>query len=283
MSTLTLHAPAKINLRLKIRGKRADGYHEIETLMQRIGLRDTLRLSPRPDGIELVCPGHPELAGEHNLAVRALDLLSRELGRPLSFRIHLTKRIPWGAGLGGGSSDAAAVLRGVNDRLGRPVSPERLARLAARLGSDVPFFLLEGSAWARGRGERLAPVPGLPAWWVVLVFPGFPLSTAWVYGQLKIPLTKKLNRTIIKSLKITPDDIPVKFLENDLEQAVFPQYPVLADLKEALLRQGAVGALMTGSGSTVFGLWKNKTAAARAVQALRQEGWKQVLLVRGLP
>ncbi|MBI5585875.1 MAG: 4-(cytidine 5'-diphospho)-2-C-methyl-D-erythritol kinase [Deltaproteobacteria bacterium] len=283
MSVLTFKAPAKINLRLKILGKRADGYHEIETLMQRIGLWDTIRLRPGSRGTQLVCPGYPELEGRHNLAVKALDLLSEELGRPLSFRIHLTKRIPMGAGLGGGSSDGAAVLKGVNDWLGRPVSSDRLFDLAARLGSDVPFFLLEQAAWARGRGERLEPAPGLPSWWVVLVFPGFPLSTSWVYGQLKIPLTKKNKRIIIKGLKIETDMLPAELLENDLEQAVFPRYPVLAGLKEALQRRGADGALMTGSGSTVFGLWPDKAGAVRAVQGLKTEGWKQVLLARGLP
>lgn len=283
MPTLTLQAPAKINLRLKILGKRTDGYHEIETLLQRIGLWDTLRLQPRDRGVELVCPKNPELAGPENLAVKALDRLSAEIGRPLPFRIHLTKRIPWGAGLGGGSSDAAAVLKGVNDWLGRPVSLDRLSRLAAQLGSDVPFFLLEQTAWARGRGERLDPAPGWPAWWVVLVFPGFPLATAWVYGRLKIPLTKKNKPIIIKSLKIDPGLPPAAFWENDLEQAVFPHYPVLAGLKEALRRQGAAGALMSGSGSTVFGLWKNKAAAARAARDLRDQGWPHVFLVRGLP
>jgi 4-diphosphocytidyl-2-C-methyl-D-erythritol kinase len=142
---------------------------------------------------------------------------------------------------------------------------------------------LEQAAWARGRGELLEPAPGLPSWWVVLVFPGFPLPTPWVYGQLKIPLTKKNKGIIIKSLKIEPDSAPAEFLENDLEQAVFPHYPVLAGLKEDLRRRGADGALMTGSGSTVFGLWKEKTAAARAVRGLKTEGWKQVLLARGLP
>jgi 4-diphosphocytidyl-2-C-methyl-D-erythritol kinase len=283
MPAFILKAPAKINLRLKILGKRADGYHEIEPLMQPIGLWDTIRLQPRDRGVEMVCPGHPELAGGENLVVKALKILGEELGRSLSFRVHLTKRIPWGAGLGGGSSDAAAVLKGVNDRLGRPVVPERLSQLAAQLGSDVPFFLLEQTAWARGRGERLEPAPGWPAWWVVLVCPGFPLSTAWAYERVKIPLTKKNKRTIIKSLKITPGLPPAAFLENDLEEAVFPHYPVLADLKEALRRLGAAGALMTGSGSTVFGLWENKAAAARAARALQEEGWPQVLLTRGLP
>jgi 4-diphosphocytidyl-2-C-methyl-D-erythritol kinase len=283
MSPLTLKAPAKINLRLKILGKRADGYHEIETLMLRIGLWDTIRLEPLNQGIELVCPDHPELAGGENLVVKALKSLAEELGRSLAFRVHLTKRIPWGAGLGGGSSDAAAVLQGVNDRLGRPVAPERLSQLAAQLGSDVPFFLLEQAAWARGRGERLEPAPGWPAWWVVLVCPGFYLSTAWVYEQFKISLTKKKKGTIIKSLKITPGLSPAEFLENDLEEAVFPHYPILADIKEALRRLGAAGVLMTGSGSTVFGLWENKAAATRAVRALQEEGWPQVLLARGLP
>lgn len=283
MTELTLKAPAKINLRLKVLGRRTDGYHEIETIMQRISLSDILRLRPLPRGAEIICPGCRELEGEHNLALQALHRLSEELHRPLPFQICLWKRIPWGAGLGGGSSDAAAVLKGINGFLGEPVAPARLFELAARLGSDVPFFLLEQTALARGRGERLDPLPGFPAWWVVLVNPGFPLATSWVYQQLKINLTKKIKSDNFRSLKNIKDLRPRDFLENDLEGAVFPHYPVLADIKEALHRLGSSGSLMTGSGSTVFGLWEEKKAASRAVRALRSEGWGQVILTRGLP
>lgn len=282
MSSFTLQAPAKINLRLKVLAKRADGYHEIESVMQRIGLMDTLRLRPLTRGLEIICPGFPELEGEGNLAVKAIRRLSEELDRPLCFRIRLTKRIPAGAGLGGGSSDAAAVLLGVNTFLGGPVPPARLSELAAEIGSDVPFFLLERTALVRGRGERLDPLPDFPSWWVVLVCPGFPLSTAWVYGQLKIDLTKKVKPFNLKNLKKIKNVLPEAFLENDLESAVFPAYPVLAELKRTLSRLGSLGSLMTGSGSAVFGLWADKQAATRALPALRAEGWDKVFLVPGL-
>jgi 4-diphosphocytidyl-2-C-methyl-D-erythritol kinase len=278
-----LKAPAKVNLRLKVLGKRADGFHEIETVMQRIGLWDIIGVEPTVQGLEICCPDFPDLEGERNLIWQAVRLLEEESRQRLSFRIHLKKRIPLGAGLGGGSSDAAAIFSGINDFLGRPISAVRLSELAGTLGSDIPFFLTRQAALARGRGEILEPIPDFPIWWYVLVYPRFPLATRWVYQQVKIPLTEKKQYIKIKSLKIDPIGFGAVFLENDLENAVLAHYPLLSRIKEALLAQGSLGALMTGSGSTVFGLYKEKREAVKAFHILKKGTWGKVFIAPGLP
>jgi 4-diphosphocytidyl-2-C-methyl-D-erythritol kinase len=278
-----LKAPAKVNLRLKVLWKRSDGFHEIETVMQPIGLWDIIRVEPTAGGLEVRCPGFPDLEGEQNLIWRAVRLLEKEMEQRLSFRISLIKRIPLGAGLGGGSSDAAAIFSGINDFLGRPISAGRLTELAGNLGSDIPFFLVRQTSLARGRGEILEPLPDFPPWWYVLVYPGFPLATRWVYQQVKIPLTGKNEYTNIKSLKIGLIGSGAEFLENDLEKAVLARYPHLPRIKEALLAEGGLGALMTGSGSTIFGLWKDKKEAVKAFHHLKKGAWGKVFIAPGLP
>jgi 4-diphosphocytidyl-2-C-methyl-D-erythritol kinase len=275
-------APAKVNLFLEILGKRPDGYHEICTLMQPISLFDTLRIAPAAEGLKIVCPGHPGLERENNLVVRAVRLLERELDRPIPLSVLLNKRIPLGAGLGGGSSDAAAALSAANRLSGEPLSPERLEVLAGEIGSDVPFFLRQQTALAVSRGERLEPWPSFHSFWYVLVYPGFPISTSWAYGQVKLPLTENEKTTNIKRLK-EQGEIPGRDLfKNDLEAAVLPFFPVLGKIKTALSGQGCLQALMSGSGSTVFGIWEKKKEAEKACGHLKQEGWGDVFLARGL-
>ncbi len=275
-------APAKVNLFLEILKKRPDGYHEIRSLMQAVGLFDSLWIRAGTGGREIRCPGYPELENEDNLVLLAISLLEKELDRSLSISIRLIKRIPPGGGLGGGSSDAAAVLSGVNHLLGNPVSPDRLGALAAQVGSDVPFFLKPGTALALGRGERIEPWPSLSSWWYVLIFPGFSISTAWAYHQIKFPLTQKEKTINIKSLK-DQGGIPGKEqIKNDLEKWVLPAFPVLGEIKKALQEQGCLKALMSGSGSTVFGIWEDKYKAGEAFIRLRKKGWGRVFLARGL-
>jgi 4-diphosphocytidyl-2-C-methyl-D-erythritol kinase len=279
---LKILAPAKVNLTLEILGKRADGFHEIRTLIQPIGLFDTIWLEKNVKGLEIRCPGHPELENENNLALRAAALLEKELSRPLTFSIRLRKRIPIGGGLGGGSSNAAAVLSGLNHLLGDPVRPEQLRILAARLGSDIPFFLNKKTALATGRGERIEPWPSFPSWWYVLINPGFPISTAWAYGQVKFPLTENKKTINILRLKKTGEISDQNRLKNDLEPFVLPYFPLLGKIKEALSDSGCLQALMTGSGSTVFGIWTDKHQAVRAFKQLKQAGWGKVFIARGL-
>ena len=275
-------APAKVNLFLEILGKRADGYHEIRTLMQPISLFDTIWVFAGPGETTLRCPGYPELENNDNLIIRAVHLLERETARPLNVFIRLIKRIPLGGGLGGGSSDAAAVLSGLNRLLGNLVDPERLRNLAARLGSDVPFFLNKGTALAFGRGEHIEPWPSFPSWWYVLIFPGFSISTPWAYSQVKIPLTQNKKTINIKNL-LEEGKIPGKGrFGNDLEEFVLPSFPTLGKIKQALQEQGCFQTLMSGSGSTVFGIWEDKQKAVDAFKRLKRQGLGKVFVARGL-
>jgi 4-diphosphocytidyl-2-C-methyl-D-erythritol kinase len=278
-----LLAPAKVNLTLEILGKRVDGYHEIRSLMQPVSLYDTLWVEPGFAKSVLRCPEHPELENETNLILAALRLLENELGSPLNFSIRLKKRIPLGGGLGGGSSDAAALLDAVNHLLGDPISRDRLNFLASQIGSDVPFFLNKGAALATGRGEFLQSRPSIPSWWYILIYPGFPVSTAWAYSQVKFPLTERKNPFNILRLKYRGQ--PVEGLDrlvNDLESVVLPSFPILGTIKEALLHYGCQQALMSGSGSTVFGIWEDRNRAAQAFRQIKRQGWGQVFLAGGL-
>lgn len=275
-------APAKVNLFLEILGKRADGYHEIRTLIQPIRLFDSLWIEEESKGPKIHCPGHPELENKSNLALRALHLLEKELNQALPFSIRLLKKIPIGGGLGGGSSDSAAVLSGINQLLGEPVGPERLLTLAAQIGSDVPFFLSGETALASGRGERIEPWPAFPSWWYVLIYPGFSISTSWAYNQVKFPLTRGEKSINIERLKVTKDISGKERLKNDLEEVVRPFFPIVQEIKKALLKQGAFQALMSGSGSTFFGIWETKKKAREAYLHLKQEGWGEVFMAKGL-
>jgi 4-diphosphocytidyl-2-C-methyl-D-erythritol kinase len=280
--SIKLEAPAKVNLFFEILGKRADGYHEIRSLMQPIRLFDTLWIEAGSKGPEIHCPNHPELENESNLVLRAVHLLEKELDRPLALSVRLIKKIPIGGGLGGGSSDSAAVLVGLNRSLGKPIQPERLLELAAQIGSDVPFFLSKQTALALGRGERIEPWPDFPAWWYILIYPGFSISTAWAFGQVKFPLTRGEKTINIERLKAIKDMREKNYLINDLEEFVSPFYPIIEKIKKALLEQGCVQTLMSGSGSTVFGIWKTEKTAQKAFLRLKQQGWGEVFLVRSL-
>ncbi len=269
---MEIQAPAKINLFLRVVGRRSDGYHELASLMCCIGLYDTVRLSMGADRSGIAC-SDPELPrDDSNLALRAaLDYraaLENETGvSPLNAFIHLTKRIPSGAGLGGGSSDAAAVLTGLNRFYGQPFDRERLLSMALKIGADVPFFIDGKPALARGVGEVLSSYDGLPPWGVVVVYPGFGISTAEVFKNLNFGLTKCEKPHRYFPFKQGKFD-RFRHLRNDLESVAIRQFPVIEEIKKALLNQGAEGALMTGSGSAVFGLFADLSAAQTAAKAL---------------
>jgi 4-diphosphocytidyl-2-C-methyl-D-erythritol kinase len=279
---IKIEAPAKVNLFFEILKKRADGYHEIRSLMQPIRLFDTLWIEAGTKGPEIHCPNYPQLENKSNLVVRAIHLMEKELNRPLSFSIRLIKKIPIGGGLGGGSSDAAAVLTGLNQWLGEPIQPQRMPVIAAQVGSDVPFFLSKQTALALGRGERIEPWPDFPSWWYILIYPGFSISTAWAYSQVKFPLTREKKTINIERLKASKDIQGEDRLKNDLEEFVTPFFPIIEKIKKALLGQGCAQALMSGSGSTVFGIWETKKAAQEAYLRLKHQGWGQVFLARSL-
>jgi 4-diphosphocytidyl-2-C-methyl-D-erythritol kinase len=278
---ITLRAPAKINLGLRVLGRRSDGYHDIVSLMVPVGLFDVVRVEWAPSGIEMICPDSDLPTDQGNLAHRAAQLILCECGSDAGVRLELHKRIPVGAGLGGGSSDAAATLKGVNELLGSRLGNEDLHRLAVKLGADVPFFLLGGAALAEGIGDCLTPVAAVPDVWTMLVYPGFQVSTRWAYEHLTLtPMGNRSNlyspgaivggevtayreRLLHPQCSTLEDLLPL--LVNDFEPLVFSHYPQLAEIRQALLAAGARAAPMTGSGPTLVGLFASE-GKARAAQ-----------------
>jgi len=267
LAVMDLLAPAKINLFLHVIGKRPDGYHELVTLMVPIGLYDRIRLTVGGDGIRLSSndPGLP--LDRHNLAWRAADAFFNLVQKPAGLCIDLEKHIPVGAGLGGGSSDAATVLLGLNAFFGHPFSRPQLMAAGRRLGADVPFFLHGGPALATGIGDVLAPCPDLAPRDVLLIFPAINVSTADVYRGLNLGLTKCRDPFKKDPLKDQRFD-PARHLFNDLESVAVARYPQIDAAKSLLIEAGAIGALMSGSGSAVFGLFATTEDADRAVAAI---------------
>jgi 4-diphosphocytidyl-2-C-methyl-D-erythritol kinase len=271
---LLLASPAKLNLGLEILGKRPDGYHEIRTLFQKISLHDTLHFALRKERGVSVSADNPELpVGRRNLVYRAAAMLLERSNSSGGISIRIEKRIPIGAGLGGGSSNAAATLKALNEMLGIGLGRKELAGLGLEIGADVPFFLMEGAAIGTGIGERLKKVD-LPPFWYLLINPGFEVSTQWAYRNLV--LTKRRFRSNIHKFVRTPVETS-RVLRNDLEEVVRASHPQINTMKEILYSAGAEGALMSGSGPTVFGIFEGEARASEAFRKIRgrvkKEGW----------
>lgn len=274
----TLRAPAKVNLFLEVLGRRADGYHEIRTVLHAIGLYDVLTFRAKRGG-KVALEGDTAELGPSNLIWAAARALSRRAGKPLGLHVTIRKGIPAGGGLGGGSSDAAATLRALTRLHRLSLPPGTIEAAAADVGSDVPFFLCGGTALCGGRGERVTPLQTPDAFDFVLVNPGFPLSTARVYGALNFPLTAH------------PEDV-TEFVDvwshggrrriggklfNRLEQPAFKLAPSLKKIKSRMAAPPALGALMSGSGSCVFALAPDRTEARQsAARFAREYGWRAI-------
>ncbi|UCB51715.1 MAG: 4-(cytidine 5'-diphospho)-2-C-methyl-D-erythritol kinase [Candidatus Zixiibacteriota bacterium] len=283
MDRLTLKSPAKINLLLEVLKKREDGYHQIRSLMQAVDLFDELTLEKRPKDLVISCD-HPRCpADETNLAFKAASLLLQEEKRDQGVAIHIRKRIPISAGLGGGSSNAAAALRGVRQLLELDVPERRLHQLAERVGSDVPFFLYSGQALVEGRGEQIRPIRIYGGYWLVLVCPGIEVSTRWAYQNLKINLTKKRWGVSFKDLEDASGFFEALLsFENDLEEVVSKRYPVIQRIKDNLEDSGAVKSSMSGSGPTVYGVFDQKPQAEEVARELLRGDW-HTFLTRPIP
>lgn len=275
---LQVLCPAKVNLYLRVLGRRADGYHDLLSIMQPLSLADELIITPTSPGILLDCdqPGIPR--GPGNLVWQAALEFQRATGRKVGAHIQLDKRIPVAAGLGGGSSDAAGTLLALNAMAGEPLSAEALQGLAVGLGADVPFFLGLSPALARGIGEKLSPVQ-LPAYWYLLLNPGVRVSTRWVYESLDLDSLKRYK--VLEEGNWDPGQ-PAAWVHNDLESVTLKKYPELAQLLETLGGLGAQARGMSGSGPTLFGLFPSWEEARQAGQELRRDfpGWMAV--ARGL-
>ncbi len=277
MTRITLEAHAKINLYLKVLGRRPDGFHDLDSLLQTISLHDTLRMEEGDEGFGLEVDDPAVPADATNLVVRAAqEILKAAGGARRGVRIVLAKRIPAGAGLGGGSSDAAAALVGLDRLWGLRLGEESLRRVAASLGSDVPYFLDGGTAHLTGRGTEVEPLKDLPVSPLLVVFPGTLLSTREVYAQLHVPLTPPPETSSIPRFgpgSPRSADGWVR-LGNDLEVGARRLCPAIGEIKERLLDVGALAASMTGSGSAVFGVFGEAAAAERAARRLERPGWR---------
>ncbi len=283
---LKIKAPAKINLFLNILRKRPDGYHDLYSVLQMVGLYDELIFEEVPQGMTLVSSSGDLPMDDRNLVIRATRSLARATGIKSGVRVILKKNIPIGAGLGGGSSDAAATLMALNRLWRLGFSRDDLAKIGQDLGSDVPFFLHGPTAFVSGRGEKVVPCVLNIDRWLVIINPGFEVSTRWVYEQFSsvraragsknswlTNLQENIKIHSSSKFKLYYSDIT---LHNDLESVTEPKYPVVKEMKECLLGEGAEGVLMSGSGPTVFGIFKGKIGAFNAVRKLKpaHPGWK---------
>ena len=271
-------SPAKINLFLHICGKRSDGYHELFSLMCRITLFDEISLQiGMGKTIEIHC-SHPDVpADDTNLAYRAANLFQTRLDSAQGVNIHLHKNIPVAAGLGGGSSNAASVLMALNAYYDRPFTREQLMEMGLTLGADVPFFIFQKPAIASGIGEKLAVFEGALPYHILLLYHGFNVSTAETYQNLNFGLTNDQKKPTNDCLKLNWFD-PAHHLKNDLERVTVAKYPEIDLAKEKLVDLGAIGALMSGSGPTVFGLFDNAETAKSARQRLMMDMDKDLQL-----
>jgi 4-diphosphocytidyl-2-C-methyl-D-erythritol kinase len=261
---LVVQAPAKVNLTLNILGKRSDGYHDLDTVMQKLDLADTVTLSrcERP-GIQLSCPGSDLPEDETNLVWKAAAVFLQEAGleKKCGVSIVLEKKIPVAAGLGGGSSDAGSVLTAMNRLFQAGLSEETLLRLAKSLGADVPFFVVPHSAVrATGIGDIMSPLRSLSNCSLLLVNPGFSVSTAWVYKKFTLTTVDK-DSSLSDSRENESVNGQVCPLYNDLEAVTVKQYPDLEVIKRVMFDNGASGALMSGSGPTVFGVFPDQSGS----------------------
>ena len=307
---LHLESPAKVNLRLEILKKREDGYHELRTIFQKINLHDTLHFSlKKKDGVSIITD-HPNLpVGKGNLVDRAVRTILMRADYRGGVHVRIDKRIPIGAGLGGGSSNAATALKALNQLLKMNLSNKELMEIGLKIGADVPFFFMDSAAIGLGVGERLKKII-LPGLWFVLIYPNFEISTRWAYenfiltrstsqtpsfeertekrrsgstlsmlellGKGAEGLTKRQFHFNLHKFIRTPKGIS-RLLWNDLEEVVSKEYPQIDAMKKMLCSAGALGALMTGSGSTVFGIFSEEGGALEALNKIKKmvmgRGW----------
>jgi 4-diphosphocytidyl-2-C-methyl-D-erythritol kinase len=277
MREIRIPAFAKVNLRLDVLGKRPDTYHELRTIFQTISLHDELRLrASKSSGICLTIQGNDPLSLEpvrKNLVYAAVDALRRELAIRSGVEIELRKKIPAGRGLGGGSSDAAAALRGYLQLTRRQIPAPRLMEIAASLGADVPFFLFGGRALGIGRGDEIYPLPDIPKFTLLVVSPSdIHVPTPDAYRWLKAPaLTKTRSASKLWKFCSLSWSTQGSGLSNDFERPVFQRHPRLAQIKRALLQRGATEASLAGSGSAVFGVFPSPALARRAAVGFQDE------------
>lgn len=269
----TVEAPAKVNLVLKVTGKRSDRYHEIKSVFQKISLSDTLTFSDAPDGrIDFSCshPGVP--VDSSNLIVRAIELMRKEAGVTKGVKIVLTKKIPVSAGLGGGSSDAAVTLKELNRRWESGLSEAKLQELAFKLGADVPFFLGSALSLVEGAGEKITPLKAEKSFSALIINPGFAISAEEAYGGSKFTFTAfERDPELIADIESGDPRLVCRHFINDLAPYALSKYPKLAELKEKIEKTNPspLGSLISGSGPTIFAIYPDMESARLAEEKLK--------------
>ena len=290
MRSVKIKAPAKVNTMLRVVARREDGFHDLRLVLVPLSLADEIELCPIERGIELSIDGQMDagMAGEKNLCWRAAALMREEAGLAGGVRIELTKRTPVAAGLGGGSSDAAAVLRGLSEMWDLRWPATKLAGIGKRLGADVPFFCHGGPAFVEGIGDVVTPYDTFPNLSFLLINPGFAVSTPWVYKRWDEEMAKSPSEMLtmegadarVRPLFKAFRDV-ISSLRNDLEAVTCRAHPEIAEIKRFLVEQGAAGALMSGSGPTVFGVFERGSVRDAAASRATKEGWR-VFAAEGL-
>lgn len=283
MDFIKLRAFAKINLSLDVLGTLDNGYHEVKMVMQTVSLFDNVELTKTDSGISMECSARFLPTNSDNLAYRAAEAFFAETGIKGGVKIYLKKHIPIGAGLAGGSSNAAAVLKGLNKLYDARLSTRKLCEIGTRLGADVPYCIIGGTRLAEGIGEKLSPLPRLPFCHIVLVKPAFSISTKWAYANIDAcenlvhPPTDKLIEALEKGdLRSVCEN-----MGNVLEDVSIAHYPILQNVKRELLELGAIGSQMSGSGPTVFGIFEDEEKARNAKEILWKK-YKTVYVCRGI-
>jgi 4-diphosphocytidyl-2-C-methyl-D-erythritol kinase len=277
---ITLYAPAKLNLYLDVLDRRNDGYHDIVTILQTININDIIQLEEANE-ITIKSSGFDVPEDNSNLACKAAYILQRYIGEKKGVKIYLQKYIPVGAGLGGGSSDAAYILMGLNKLWQANLDDDTLSQLGKELGADVPFFITGGTCLAKGIGTEIVKLAELRDVWFVVVYPSIRISTSWVYKNLKFKLTNRSKSVKIILTGIKNNDVTkiAEGLYNRLEEVTLEYYPEIRLIKDRLQNAGCIGTLMTGSGSCVFGIAKDKDEAYNIYEKLKRGGDEKNIFV----
>ena len=254
---LDLDSYAKINLSLDVVKKREDGYHEIRSIMQQINLRDTLWIDENKNGVIITCDEEQVPDDERNLVYKAWKELSKLAKTKTGIRVHIRKRIPVAAGLAGGSTNCATTLKALNKLWGLGLCKQELMDIGLKIGADVPYCLMGGTALAEGIGEKLTQLKSFNDKMLLIANPGIQISTAYAYKMLKLGKTKNTIEEILKCLDTDDIHCLSKKMYNVMEASIIPEYPQIKEIKNTMLNNGALGALMSGSGASVFGIYED--------------------------
>jgi len=275
MNEIEIDSYSKINLTLNILGKRRDGYHNIETIMQSINLADRIFIKEEKEGVKIKC-SHPLVPVDtQSLTYRSAEKILNRYRIKKGVKIEIDKKIPLASGMAGGSANSASILVGINKLFALNLSNKDLREIGEELGMDVPFCIQNGTALAYHKGEKVTPLPPInPPLWIIIINPGFEIPTKWAYNNLDLGLIKREKNSTIAMLKALKEgglEGIAKNLFNSFEGLVIKKYPEIGKIKDRLVEEGALGALMSGSGPTVFGIAQNKEQALRIYEKLKSE------------